>query len=262
MTNCILAGLGVNPYWQKNIIIDISKYIKLLAKSHPNLNYRAGMTTNGYLLTPSLLSEMAFLGILDYQITLDGPQEIHDKNRVKVNGEGTYDRIWENMLAIRESSEQVRVSLRIHFDPSRIPYMDRLINDVRREFLHDKRFSVHFKAIRKLGGKDDDNIEMFSVMEEQECLKMLKQKLYCNVMEANEPPYVCYASRPNSFVIYPNGDIGKCTVALNNPNNKIGSINEDGTIRIDSKLLRAWLRGFTAHNLAILECPLRNFPDV
>lgn len=247
----------------RNVIRDISKDIKGLARSYSSLKYRAGMATNAYFLTPSLLSELAELGISDYQITLDGPPEIHDKRRATANGRGTFDRIWKNLIAIRDSSEQVRVLLRIHFDPSGISHLGVLVEDVRREFLPDRRFTVHFQAIRRLGGKDDCQIRIFSASEERDQIRMLRQALYKDrrYQETREPPYVCYASRPNSLVIYPNGDIGKCTVALYDPINRIGSINADGTVNIDPELLRLWSRGFMAKpDLSTLCCPLKNFP--
>jgi uncharacterized protein len=256
-----VSWFGGEPLLAKNIVMDISRHIKELAESRPNLTYHAGMTTNGYELTRSRFSELTALGIMNFQITLDGPREIHDKFRVKVNGKGTYDRIWENLLAMRDSTEKFRVTLRLHIEPSRIPHMASLLDDVRREILPDKRFAFHFMPIRSLGGKNDHTITPFTGKEEQKCIKLLKQTLYGNYRPVKEPPYVCYASRPNSLMIYPNGDIGKCTVDLYNPRNRIGLLNRDGTVKIDADLLRSWLRGFTPLDLSTLECPLRGLPD-
>ena len=258
-----VGWFGGEPLLARSSIGDISQYIRGLTRSYPRLIYRAGMATNGYLLTPSMFSELVELGISDYQITLDGPQQIHDKHRPTANGKGTFSRIWKNLVAIRDSAAQVRMLLRIHFDPSRISHLGALIEDVRREFLPDRRFTIHFQAIRRLGGKDDDKIEVFSAVEEQRRIRMLQRELHKdrNRKGTRERPYVCYASRPNSLVIYPNGDIGKCTVALYDPSNRIGSINREGTVNIDSELLNPWLRGFMGKpDLSILQCPLKNFP--
>jgi uncharacterized protein len=258
-----VGWFGGEPLLARRRIVDISHYIRGLTQSYPRLSYRAGMATNGYLLTPSLVSELVELGISDYQITLDGPQQIHDQRRPTVNGKGTFDRIWKNLVAMRDRAEQVRILLRIHFDPSRISHLGALIEDVRREFLPDRRFTIDFQAIKRLGGKDDDKIEVFSAVEEQRRIKMLQGELHKdrNRKGPKERPYVCYASRPNSLVIYPNGDLGKCTVALYNPINRIGSINKEGTVSIDSDLLKPWLRGFMGKpDLSILQCPLKNFP--
>ncbi|TOB10108.1 hypothetical protein, partial [Vibrio parahaemolyticus] len=47
--------------------------------------------------------------------------------------------------------------------------------------------------------------------------------------------YICYASKANSFGIRANGQIVKCTVALEDERNMVGTINPDGTIDIINK---------------------------
>jgi uncharacterized protein len=249
-----IGWFGGEPLLAKSIVMDISRHIKVLAEGRPGLTYRGGMATNGYLLTRPLFSELTALGIVDYQVTLDGPREIHDRHRVRVDGKGTYARIWNNLLAMRDGFEPFRVTLRLHIEPSRIGHMEAFLDDVRREFLPDHRFTVHFMPIRSLGGKNDHAAASFTG------IRKLKKKLFGDHRAAKDPPYVCYASRPNSLMIYSNGDIGKCTVALYDPRNKIGSLHEDGSVEMDASLLRLWLRGFTPLDLPTLACPLRGFP--
>ncbi len=54
-------------------------------------------------------------------------------------------------------------------------------------------------------------------------------------------PYICYASWLNSFVIMPDGTLSKCAVRLYEDINRIGKLNDDGTLTIDGKLL-LWAR--------------------
>jgi len=51
------------------------------------------LTTNGYLLTPSVAKKLAELGIENVQITLDGNEESHDQLRVLASGKGTYKQV-------------------------------------------------------------------------------------------------------------------------------------------------------------------------
>jgi len=51
------------------------------------------LTTNGYMLTPSTARELAELGIENVQITVDGDEEIHNRLRRHVSGQGTYSRV-------------------------------------------------------------------------------------------------------------------------------------------------------------------------
>ena len=73
-------------------------------------------------------------------------------------------------------------------------------------------------------------------------------------------PFVCYASKPNSFIIRSSGDIGKCTVVLRDPRNRLGRINPDGTMEVDPTLLTLWMQGFQSLDLETLACPAEKLP--
>lgn len=262
LNSLYLSWFGGEPLVARDIVLDISAYTSTLSQSYPNLTYRAGATTNGYLLNRATVSQLAAVGVLDYQISLDGPRDIHDRSRRQANGRGSYDRIWENLLAIRDSRESVSVTLRVHFDADTVSQMGSLIDDLRCEFLSDARFSVFFKPIERLGGPNDAAIKKMSLVEEQVAIEMLKRKLYYDdlVEPKEEQPYVCYASRPNSLVIRANGSIGKCTVALDDTRNHVGSLRSDGTLEINAKRLTPWLRGLTTLDPEVLGCPLQRLP--
>ncbi|MGJ7920858.1 radical SAM protein [Neobacillus sp. LXY-4] len=252
-----LSWFGGEPLVAKDIVLDISAHASALAKVHSGLNYRGSMTTNAYFLTPSMLSKLTKAGVLDYQITLDGPRELHNRSRLRADGKGTFDRIWENLLAIRNSKEPVTITLRVHYDSETFAQLDPLIEDIRNEFIKDTRFSVIFKSIEQLGGPNDANIKIMSPEEKKVALKMLNRKLYENELVDHEETFpVCYASQPNSLIIRADGKIGKCTVALNDPRNYIGLLRSDGTLEINSKRLSPWVKGLVTLDSAALKCPL------
>src|SRR4051812_46792407 len=53
--------------------------------------------TNGLLLTPDVVDRMVPLGLKAVKITLDGDRDTHDRMRPLRGGQGTFDRIVENM---------------------------------------------------------------------------------------------------------------------------------------------------------------------
>ena len=61
------------------------------------------MTTNGFFLDKTMFDMLYKLKIYNYQITIDGEKEHHDKYRVTHNGKGTYDVIMSNLLNIKKS---------------------------------------------------------------------------------------------------------------------------------------------------------------
>jgi radical SAM protein with 4Fe4S-binding SPASM domain len=53
---------------------------------------------------------------------------------------------------------------------------------------------------------------------------------------------VCYASKPNSFVVDPYGKIRKCTVALKDEKNIVGEILDESNYYINNYILARWTK--------------------
>jgi len=58
--------------------------------------------TNGTLLTCKVVQELLPLGLAAVRITLDGPKDIHDRQRPFVSGKGSFDTIMANIRDIYE----------------------------------------------------------------------------------------------------------------------------------------------------------------
>ncbi len=262
-----ISWFGGEPLTAKDIVLEISEYATMLAHKNLQLNYQGYMTTNGYFLDINTVNALAKVGVKHYQISLDGPRDVHNKSRIRADGNGTYDQIWGNLINIRDSSVPVSVILRIHFTADTFKLLDPLLEDIRNEFLYDPRFSIFFKTIEHLGGPNDASINIFSSQKQaQDVINLLKTKLYQDTdlvppkLYLESESYVCYAARPISLVIRANGDIGKCTVALNDERNKMGSIQEDGSLKLIPGRLAPWVRGIKTLDPTELRCPLVNLP--
>jgi uncharacterized protein len=147
-----ISWFGGEPLVARDIVEDISAHIIRAAGKRPELSYEGDVTTNGYLLDLSSVERLAELGIRSFQISLDGPQPLHDKTRVRANGKGSFDRIWGNLLAIRDADFNVNVVLRIHLTPENIHAMPDFLARIRETFLCDRRFSVLLKPVERMGG--------------------------------------------------------------------------------------------------------------
>jgi uncharacterized protein len=224
------------------------------------------MTTNGYLLDINTASALANVGVTHYQISLDGPKEIHDQSRIRADGKGTFEQIWNNLLAIRDSSLPVAILLRLHFNPDTFNFLDPLLEDIKREFLPDSRFSILFKGIEHLGGPNDSSIKVFSETEKEAANKILQSKLFGDDLKSSQngdtpADYVCYASRPNSLMIRANGKVGKCTVALTDERNDVGTLQPDGQLKLIPGRFAPWVRGIETLDFETLGCPLVSLPS-
>ncbi|MEH1770949.1 MAG: radical SAM protein [Nostoc sp.] len=260
-----LSWFGGEPLVAKNIVLDISEYALSLVSKYPHIHYSGNMTTNGYLLDLNTASALANVGVIKYQISLDGPREIHDQSRIRADGKSTFERIWTNLLAIRDSSLPIYLNLRLHFTVDTVKLIDPLLEDIKREFLPDSRFSIYFKSIERLGGSNDASIKIYSETEKNAAIKTLEAKLFGENLQSPQNTafpdnYVCYASRPNSLVIRANGSVGKCTVALSDERNNIGTLRSDGRLDLIQGRFAPWVRGIQTLDPDVLGCPLVSLP--
>jgi hypothetical protein len=72
----------------------------------------------------------------------------------------------------------------------------------------------------------------------------------------SETGYICYAVKPNHWLIRSDGRLGRCTVLLGNPVNDLGFIDRDGTLHIRNELMPAWLSGLEDLDPQRLACPV------
>ena len=173
-----ISWFGGEPLAAADIMLDLSSHAARLAGKHPKMSYRAGITTNGYLLNQKLLDQMAAVRILDFQITLDGPKEIHNQRRLRADGSGSFEKIWNNLLLLKASPHPFKILIRVHFDRDTVDSLDPVIQDLKREFIIDRRFEVCFKRLLRMGGPHDDRLNVFTESEANEKRQALMRKLH------------------------------------------------------------------------------------
>lgn len=257
-----LNWFGGEPLLAQDIIFNISEFSKEICHKNDVIFLPGNITTNAYLLNLSLLQKLIKLNQSHFQISLDGYGETHDKTRQLLSGRGSFKRVWNNLVVMKQSDENFSASLRLHLTHDNHESISVLIKKINELILPDPRFDVFFKAIGNWGGPNSKNISV------------LKKEIADSIIERNKSQFsksyyeekvsdlqICYASKPNILTIRANGTIGKCTVALNDPRNNIGHINDNGTLTIDNEKLSPWFRGFKDNDLKILGCPMHNFPE-
>jgi uncharacterized protein len=235
-----------------------------------------GMTTNATLLQKDRLEWLVRHGITAFQITLDGPREIHDARRVSAQKTGSFDVVWQRLAMMHASNlAGLEVTIRLHFDASSWPilagqpsFLDTIIETFIR---HDPRFKLHFHPIGNWGAGSGEGIKFFgSRQDSRAALGALLDRVSQAGLSPDQVPQlregpetgesghtVCYAARANAFVIRADGAVSKCTVAFDDDRNIVGRLTKDGELIIDHELHIPWLRGLVSGEASALACPAR-----
>jgi uncharacterized protein len=96
----IISFYGGESLIEYKTIIDSIDYARKKANKW-NFDIDFSITTNGVLLTPDKVKKFVDESVL-LDISLDGPQEEHDRFRIDIRGEGTFLKIMDNVKQIKE----------------------------------------------------------------------------------------------------------------------------------------------------------------
>ena len=252
-----LGWFGGEPLMAKKVLLDISDHCFNECQKN-NVSFFGSITSNGFLLDEEYFSRLVATGIKEYQISIDGPKQLHNKTRILANGEGTFEQITKNIDSALKTDLDFKIILRVHFLDDTLDQILDFVDFINTNWM-DERLVVHFAPIQKLGGENDDSLQVVKNNKKNEILDLLRSKLakkeQAFVLNNPSTPYVCYASKMNSVVIRADGRISKCTVALYNDKNIVGRINDDGSLQLDTKKYKRWGVGLETGNVQEIACP-------
>lgn len=242
------------------------KFIESMAKilSENKILFKASITTNGTLLSDPVFLRLYNSGVQSFQITLDGASEIHNKLRISKS---------KNLDSFYTVSNGIRTVLKS--DESDISLIIR--TNVNLNSVNEQSATNFLSVIRDLVPVTDTRVVFFpkpigdySALNLKSNIKLddvhckhgagsaVVEKMEQLIFEAGytlaDPilmtklgGYSCYAGKSNSFVITPDLKVRKCTVALNDPINVVGSIDSNGIFTCNENFIR-WEKNYSDKN--------------
>ena len=230
------------------------------------------MTTNGVLLTRARLDRLAACEVRSFQVTLDGPQTVHDRRRVTRQGAGSFAAVWKALQTLKAAPHPVEVLIRMHFDPTTLEHLlgGGFVQRAAESLVKgDERFRMHFHAVGRWGGPKDQETPVFaSASAENAAIKrLIDEALAAGCAPTQFIQYrrdaalgesghaICYAARANAFVIRSDGRVAKCTVAFEDDRNTVGRLSENGDLVIDHARHLPWLQGLVSGDSRGSELP-------
>lgn len=232
-----ITWYGGEPLLNFDIIEELSiEAIALFGK-----NYTASMVTNGYLLTPEIADKLCDLKIMNLQITIDGPPDIHNTRRKLPNGNDTFFVILENIKNLLNITQEITITIRINTDKTNIDRVDEVIQYLEHYNIKDK-VGFYLAPVDNINGTCNA-AECFNTYEfAREQINFIQRNIDKTLQLAHLPQRnisMCGAVANNSYVIDAQGDLYKCWNEIGNRENSIGSVF-DTSIDLNKNLTR-WL---------------------
>lgn len=203
--NLNVTWYGGEPLLCINIIEKItSEFVSL------NLNYSAGIITNGYLLSADYFKRLKDCKINSIQITLDGLSETHNKRRPHAEDKNSFDKILKNLDNILPIMDDVNINIRVNIDKNNKNEFPVLYELIKKRFAN--KFYVYPALVENLNGICNEENCIQDIDEMANFLIELYEK-YGIYDPTNFPKLTfssCMARQLYAYVVGPNGDLYKC----------------------------------------------------
>jgi uncharacterized protein len=138
-----MTFFGGEPLLNLPVVYDLAERMWKATEAR-GIRQSLSMITNGLLLTEEVVDRLVPRGLRGVKITLDGDKQTHDRMRPLRGGQGTFDRIVEN---IRKVADRTRISIGGNFDETSADSFTGLLDFLSKQDFADKLIKVNFKPI-------------------------------------------------------------------------------------------------------------------
>lgn len=142
---------GGEPLLSGKLVQDIARRLRKLMEDEGR-TFSFFLVTNGTLLTRKMVEKLLPLGLEGAQVTLDGPQDNHDRSRPFARGHASsFDKIFRN---IKEIDGLIKINLSGNFTRGNYARFPELLDLLLREGITpDKLNMARFAPVTKPGGE-------------------------------------------------------------------------------------------------------------
>ncbi len=212
--------------------------------------YSSHIITNGYLLDGHMAERLRDCSINHAQVTLDGPQPVHDQRRPLADGRGTFDTILANIEA---AASRVPIHLRINVDQTNREGISAILQQIADMGLTDRVHPYLGRTYPYTGVCMDVVSDCladadFALLELETTMELVEQG-YLAYRAPRAISTYCMAERANAFVVTPHGCLLKCWNEASEGSAAVGHLfhTEDDRMRRNAE---NWNR----RNIFQLEC--------
>jgi uncharacterized protein len=223
------------------------------AAARAGTKFTTSLVTNGTLLTRPVVEELLPLGLASAQVTLDGPAEIHDRQRPFVSGGGSYRAVLSNLAAVHDL-----VTLRLggNFTLGNHRAFPRMLDDLLDAGIDPSRLDpVQFSPILPKAGRSAgrDGGACLPLPDDPrlvEAALFLREETLSRGFPVDRPGMgICMVELENRLVVGRDGTLYKCPVFMGWPELAVGTVEGGVGEHASSHRLGLW------KTEECLECP-------
>lgn len=236
---------GGEPLMVLNTIVQLSRAFIALCIGN-NVTYTSGITTNATLLDKRTFYKLTQLHVLNYQITLDGFENVHNAQRPLKNGKNSYNIILKNLFQIRDNYiGKVDIIIRVNISKLSFDDLDHFFDFLYESFGSDERFSFLLRIVNNWGGEKIESFKdnLLSVQSFEYVYKLAKRKhlqLLDKSLAFGIGSMVCGASKKNFYGVDVGCKLYKC-ILFKDDQSLIGQIDDKGNINVyNNEKLSIW----------------------
>lgn len=216
------------------LCIDLLLYaIRKINARCNNVRINHFVTTNGYLLDENVTEALFNEGVKFFHITIDGSKVYHDKHRMLINGDGTYDKIYSNMVNL-VSKYPVNCTLRMNLEEDSIDSAYELISNIP----DNLRRKIQFHPTAVIRSEQSVSPKFYSKLGELiEYSISLGYGYYDDILSRNVRAH-CSAEYPGTVHFGPDGSLHRCSPSFK-PEVTFGNLRS-GTNSVHLENIKKW----------------------
>lgn len=192
------------------------------------------IVTNGYNFNDKVIEFFKCHPLKRIQITIDGPEEEHNKLRKLANGKGTYNRIISNISSIIQGLPNTHVVIRVNIGKDNQDGYPILCKELQERF--PNKISVYLGFIR-IHDENQTHLVCDS-MEQKDAITFYEKLENEGSINIDYYPHLCQkrgcvATCSTAYVVGPLGELYKCWNDMGNEEMIVGNIASEELIRPD-----------------------------
>lgn len=236
-----LTFYGGEPLLNPGAIRYLSQQLQAEA-SRRGTEVEITLATNGVLLNRELVLELLPYGLSAVKVTLDGDREAHDAKRPFKDGGPTFERIFSNLLAIKELVPLIVVGNYDRTNQDAIPaLLDRLQAFGFQDAIREMGFRPFLPRLAAVSVSESPcSLCSLSDGEVEDLLRLaqeVRQRGFTVRELVSTAP--CVATREHSCVIDPQGKIYKCAAFLGREDLAVGDLSAPSFNQVNARFVAA-----------------------